>query len=38
MASMETSDNLVNPGEKVKVGDRTLTAITPPAYDNPSTT
>jgi flavorubredoxin len=29
---------LVNPGEKVKVGDRTLTAITPPAYDNPSTT
>jgi flavorubredoxin len=29
---------LVNPGEKVTVGDRTLTAVRPPAFDNPSTT
>jgi flavorubredoxin len=29
---------LVNPGQKVTLGDRTLTAIKPPAYDNPSTT
>lgn len=29
---------LVNPGEKITVGDRTLTAIRPPAFDNPSTT
>jgi flavorubredoxin len=30
--------HLVNPGEKITVGDRTLTAIKPPAFDNPSTT
>jgi flavorubredoxin len=30
--------NLVNPGESIVVGDRTLTAIKPPAFDNPSTT
>jgi flavorubredoxin len=29
---------LLNPGEKITVGDRTLTAIRPPAFDNPSTT
>ena len=29
---------LVNPGEKVTVGDRTLTAMKPPTFDNPSTT
>jgi len=29
---------LLNPGEKLTVGDRTLTAIRPPAFDNPSTT
>jgi flavorubredoxin len=29
---------LVNPGERITVGDRTLTAVKPPAYDNPSTT
>jgi flavorubredoxin len=29
---------LLNPGEKIIVGDRTLTAIRPPAFDNPSTT
>lgn len=29
---------LVNPGQKVTVGDRTLTAFKPPAWDNPSTT
>jgi flavorubredoxin len=29
---------LVNPGQKVSVGDRTLTAFKPPAFDNPSTT
>jgi flavorubredoxin len=29
---------LLNPGEKMSVGDRTLTAIRPPAFDNPSTT
>ena len=29
---------LVNPGEKITVGDRTLTGIRPPAFDNPSTT
>lgn len=28
---------LVNPGEKISVGDRTLTAIKPPAFDNPAT-
>jgi flavorubredoxin len=29
---------LVNPGQKITVGDRTLTAFKPPAFDNPSTT
>lgn len=29
---------LVNPGQKIAVGDRTLTAVKPPAFDNPSTT
>jgi flavorubredoxin len=29
---------LVNPGQKITVGDRTLTAIKPPAFDNPCTT
>jgi flavorubredoxin len=29
---------LVNPGQKIDVGDRVLTAIKPPAFDNPSTT
>ena len=29
---------LVNPGETITVGDRTLTAIKPPVFDNPSTT
>ncbi len=29
---------LVNPGQKITVGDRTLTAVKPPAFDNPSTT
>ncbi len=29
---------LLNPGEKLTVGNRTLTAIRPPAFDNPSTT
>lgn len=29
---------LVNPGETVTVGDRTLTAVRPPVFDNPSTT
>jgi len=29
---------LVNPGQKMTVGDRTLTAVKPPAFDNPSTT
>jgi flavorubredoxin len=29
---------LVNPGEKITVGDRTLTAVKPPVFDNPSTT
>jgi flavorubredoxin len=28
----------VNPGEKVVVGNRTLTAVRPPVFDNPSTT
>jgi flavorubredoxin len=28
----------VNPGEKITIGDRTLTAVKPPAFDNPSTT
>lgn len=30
--------HLVNPGQKITVGSRTLTAFRPPAYDNPSTT
>jgi flavorubredoxin len=29
---------LLNPGEKITVGDRTLTGFRPPAFDNPSTT
>ena len=29
---------LVNPGQRVEVGDRTLTAVRPPAFDNPITT
>lgn len=29
---------LLNPGQKITVGDRTLTAIRPPAFDNPATT
>ncbi len=29
---------LVNPGQTVDVGDRTLTAVKPPAFDNPITT
>jgi len=30
--------NFVNPGGRLTVGDRTLTGIRPPAFDNPSTT
>jgi flavorubredoxin len=30
--------HLVNPGQKMVLGDRTLTAVKPPAFDNPSTT
>lgn len=30
--------NLVNPGEKLVLPDRTLTAFKPPVFDNPSTT
>lgn len=29
---------LVNPGQRITVGNRTLTAIKPPAFDNPCTT
>lgn len=29
---------LLNPGQKLTVGDRTLSAFKPPAFDNPSTT
>jgi flavorubredoxin len=29
---------LVNPGEKITLGDRILTAIKPPVFDNPATT
>ncbi|HKT12566.1 MAG TPA: MBL fold metallo-hydrolase [Terriglobia bacterium] len=29
---------LLNSGEKIKIGNRTLTAFRPPAFDNPSTT
>lgn len=30
--------HFVNPGEKITVGSRTLTAVRPPVFDNPSTT
>jgi flavorubredoxin len=30
--------HLLNPGQTMTVGDRALTAVKPPAYDNPSTT
>lgn len=30
--------HLVNPGQKITVGDRVLTAFKPPVFDNPSTT
>jgi len=30
--------HLLNPGETLTIGDRTLTAFRPPAFDNPSTT
>ena len=30
--------HLVNPGQQLVVGDRTLTALRPPTFDNPSTT
>jgi len=30
--------HFVNPGEKITVGNRTLTAVRPPVFDNPSTT
>lgn len=30
--------NFVNPGDKITVGDRTLTGVKPPVFDNPSTT
>ena len=30
--------NFVNPGETIHLGDRTLTAVKPPAFDNPITT
>ncbi len=30
--------NFVNPGDKITVGDRTLTGVRPPAFDSPSTT
>ena len=29
---------LLNPGESIDVGDRTLTAVKPPTFDNPATT
>ena len=29
---------LVNPGQELNVGDRTLTAVKPPTFDNPATT
>jgi flavorubredoxin len=29
---------LINPGQQLNVGDRTLTAVKPPAFDNPITT
>jgi flavorubredoxin len=30
--------HFVNPGEKIALGNRTLTAVRPPVFDNPSTT
>ena len=30
--------HLVNPGQKITVGERTLTAVKPPVFDNPCTT
>jgi flavorubredoxin len=30
--------NFVRPGDKITLGDRTLTGVRPPAFDNPSTT
>ena len=30
--------HLINPGQKITVGDRTLTAVKPPVFDNPATT
>jgi len=30
--------HFVNPGEKITIGDRTLTAVKPPVFDNPCTT
>ena len=30
--------HLINPGQSVTIGDRTLTAVKPPVYDNPITT
>jgi flavorubredoxin len=30
--------HLLNPGQKLTVGDRTLTALRPPVFDNPATT
>jgi len=30
--------HLLNPGQKISIGDRTLTAVRPPAFDNPVTT
>ena len=30
--------HLVNPGQRITLGDRTLTAVKPPVFDNPSTT
>lgn len=30
--------HLVNPGQTITIGERTLTAVKPPAFDNPSTT
>jgi flavorubredoxin len=30
--------HFVNPGERITVGDRTLTAVSPPTFDNPAST
>jgi len=45
VGSMSLSDplpmdrvHLVNPGQRLLLGDRTLTALTPPTFDNPCTT